>query len=338
MSILLALLLVVVFACLVLATAMHPVKPRYSLSELRRRSKKTDTAKLEFRRYEARPALVTFLRTLRTVLLVITVVLFIAILGWLWGILAAIVLAIIYPSVARIPFVHTQAEALYLKLEPTLLDWTGRFKKILHAIREPSLSTHDTPRHIYSHEDLTELIQNSKEIVGENERTLLTSAFEFFGKKVSEVMTPRSMIDFIKKGEFLGPLVLDELHALGHSRLPVIDKDLDHIEGVLHLRDMLSLDVRKSTTAEKAMEAKVYYIHEDDSLEHALAAFLKTRHHLFVVINENRETVGLITLEDVIEALIGRQIVDEDDVHADLRAVASREGRANNIAPGHVDL
>ena len=146
------------------------------------------------------------------------------------------------------------------------------------------------------------------------------------------------MIDFIKQGEFLGPLVLDELHALGHSRLPVVADDLDHVVGVLHLRDLLSLDIKRSTTTDKAMEPKVYYIREDDTLEHALSAFLRTRHHLFIVINKNRETVGLLTLEDVIEALIGRRIVDEDDIHADLRAVAEQEGRTNNAAPGHVDL
>jgi CBS domain containing-hemolysin-like protein len=106
----------------------------------------------------------------------------------------------------------------------------------------------------------------------------------------------------------------------------------------LHLRDLLSLDVKRSTTAEKAMEKKVYYIHEKDTLEHALAAFLKTRHHLFIVINDQRETVGLVTLEDVLETLIGRRIVDEDDIHADLRAVAEREGRLNNQAPSHIDL
>ena len=86
------------------------------------------------------------------------------------------------------------------------------------------------------------------------------------------------------------------------------------------------------------MEKKVYYIREDDTLEHALSAFIRTRHHLFIVINKNRETVGLLTLEDVMESLIGRRIVDEDDIHADLRAVAEREGKHNNAADGHVDL
>jgi putative hemolysin len=106
----------------------------------------------------------------------------------------------------------------------------------------------------------------------------------------------------------------------------------------VHLRDLLSLDVRESKTAEQLMEKKVYYIRHDDSLQHALAAFIKTRHHLFVVINESRETVGLLSLEDVLECLIGQKIIDEDDVHSDLRAVAARAGALNNRGEGHVDL
>src|SRR5690606_10649404 len=135
----------------------------------------------------------------------------------------------------------------------------------------------ENARQLGSREELQELIGQSKEALTQDERLLLVSALDFRDKKVASVMTPRNVIDFIKKSEFLGPLVLDELHALGHSRLPVIDEDLDHIIGILYLHDMLSLDIRKSTTAEKAMEAKVFYIHENDTLRKALAAFLKHR-------------------------------------------------------------
>jgi CBS domain containing-hemolysin-like protein len=92
----------------------------------------------------------------------------------------------------------------------------------------------------------------------------------------------------------------------------------------------LTLDRKKSVTAERAMEPRVFYIHEDQTLRHALAAFLRTHHHLFVVVNEFRETVGLLSLEDVIEALLGQKIVDEFDTHEDLRTVASRASRANS--------
>jgi CBS domain containing-hemolysin-like protein len=78
------------------------------------------------------------------------------------------------------------------------------------------------------------------------------------------------------------------------------------------------------------MEKKVYYINQDQTLDHALAAFLKTRHHLFVVVNGYRETSGILTLEDVIETLLGREIVDEFDLYDDLRAVAAQTASENN--------
>ena len=84
--------------------------------------------------------------------------------------------------------------------------------------------------------------------------------------------------------------------------------------------------------------ARVFYIHELQTLDHALAAFIKTHHHLFVVINEYRETVGILSLEDVTEALIGRKIVDEFDAHDDLRKVANHNPHKLNSAPHHTDV
>jgi CBS domain containing-hemolysin-like protein len=334
----LTVLAVISFICLVLAAAMHPLRPHYSLAELKRRSKHSAAFLLERDRYELYPGVVTLLRTVRAVLLVILTCLLISSFGWFLGSVLAIVGALGYPALARFKFARTAAGSLYKAMEAGLLDFVAKFERVVTAFREPSTSLREKQAVIHSKEDLAEMIERSKEAVGDRERQLLVSALAFPEKAVSSIMTPRSVIDFINHSEFLGPLVLDELHALGHSRLPVIKEDLDHIVGILHLRDMLSLDVRESKTAEQMMEKKVYYIHQDDTLEHALAAFIKTRHHLFIVINENRETVGILTLEDVLETLIGRTIMDEDDIHSDLRAVAARESKHNNTGEGSVDL
>lgn len=338
MGIFLLIVSVLVFAVLVAVTAMHPTRPRQSLAELKRRLKKSEVVAVELDRHELHAAMTTLLRSIRAVLLVLLVCLLIGALGWGWGIATSIIVAVIYPGLARIGVVLKWGRLLYTRIEPRLLDVAAKFEKLFHGLREPTQEIHAMPLQFHSRDELAETIERSGEVLSDKERGLLASALVFSDKTVDSVMTPRSVIDFIQQSEFLGPLVLDELHALGHSRLPVINKDLDHVVGVLHLRDLLSLDIKRSVTAEKAMEKKVYYIHEDDTLEHALSAFLRTRHHLFIVINQNRETVGLLTIEDVIETLIGRRIVDEDDIHADLRAVAAREGKSNNTAPGHVDL
>lgn len=140
------------------------------------------------------------------------------------------------------------------------------------------------------------------------------------------------MIESVPMNELLGPLVLDDLHKKGYSRFPVIDGDIDHVVGMLRIQDLLTIDRKaKSHRAETVMSKDVYYIRENQTLQHALAAFLKTQHHLFIVVNEFRETVGLLSLEDVIEALLGQKIIDEYDVYGDIRKVATANPQKNNL-------
>lgn len=338
MIVFLTIIAFVLFALLVFVAALHPIKPAHSPLELKRRAKNSAPAAIhDLDRYELYASVVTCLRILQIVLIVLLVAVLLVAYGWL-GIVLGIVVGLGYGMVARMAVVQRLSERVYRRYENRILDFAARFENVLYVLRDAHSHAKEPPRAVHSVEELSEVIAQSRDVIGAHEQALITAALAFQDKTVASVMTPRAAIDFIKASEFLGPLVLSELHNLGHSRLPVIGEDLNHVVGILHLRDLLSLDVKRSMTAEKLMEKKVYYIHEGATLQHALAAFLKTRHHLFIVINELRETVGLLALEDVIEALIGQRIVDEDDIHADLRAVAENESKTNNRAPGHVDI
>ncbi len=324
-----------VFIALVLNSGVKPVHSSYSFSEQERRAKHSATASAELKREKLLPSIEAMFSVKSAILLVFTVVLLIVTFGWIIGIIAGILVAIFYAPLSRTGKVSRVANGLYKKIEPSYLRFVQKFPGFFSFISDnPTVQK----RRVDSKEEFQELIERSGTALTDIERKVIVNALEFNDKPVSLIMTPKSVIDFIKKGEFLGPLVLDELHALGHSRLPVIDEDLDHIVGILYLRDLLSLDNKRSATAGKAMDTHVYYIREDQTLEHALAAFLKNRHHMLIVINKQRETVGLLTIEDTIEALLGRQIVDEDDNHSDLRSVAEHENRHNNSPAGHTDV
>ena len=331
----LVILTVLVFVALLLVSGMKPRYSSYSISELKRRAKHSAIGKKELVRENALPSINALLAIKTAILLVLTIVLLIVTFGWAIGITAGVLVAIFYIPLSRMSRLSKLSNGLYEKLEPKLLALIHKFPGVFAFLSEGSLKQ---DQRVHSKEEFQELIDRSNVALTDIERKVIINALDFNDKLVSSIMTPKSVIDFINKGEFLGPLVLDELHALGHSRLPVIDKDLDHVVGILYLRDLLSLDVRNSATAEKVMDTHVYYVREDQTLEHALAAFLKNRHHLFIVINKHRETVGLLTIEDTIEALLGRQIVDEDDNHADLHSVAEHESRHNNIPTGHTDV
>lgn len=282
---------------------------------------------------------ITSLRhVLEALFLVVTTAFSVASFGWVIGIIIAVVIALEYGALARMKLVRTTMTKQYYKLEPKLFEFIVRYPKVVKYIRVFTPESQETMLH--SREELHHLIERSVGVLSSDEKKLLLSAMNFKDLLVREAMTPRSMIESINKVEVLGPLVLDDLHKKGYSRFPVIENDVDHVVGILHLRDVLTLDSAKRHTSrvESAMEQRVLYIHEDQTLEHALNSFIKTHHHLFIVVNEYRETIGLLTLEDVTEALLGREIVDEFDEHEDLRSVASRTPRANNTAPNSQDV
>ncbi|MBC7943496.1 CBS domain-containing protein [Candidatus Saccharibacteria bacterium] len=322
---------VIVFLSLVVVSGVRPAQTRLSVFELERRSKSGDkSAQIDLQREQLLPDVMSLQRVLTALLLVLTVLLSVTAFGWLIGTAVALVVALEYGAIARVPIIQHKSQKLYEHIEHHALELIKRFPFIVSILRNVPSEAHGIHRGIDSREELQHLVDQSGSILSPDEKKLIVHSLSFSQQLVSSVMTPRSVIDSIKKSEFLGPLTLDELHKTGHSRLPVIDGDIDHVIGTLHLQSLLTLDIKRSVTAEKAMEARVFYIRQDQTLQHSLAAFLRTHHHLFIVVNEFRETVGLLTLEDVIEALLGRKIIDEFDAHDDLRAVALRNPRGNN--------
>jgi len=338
MFVFLCILTVVLFLLLALVAGLHPTPQLVSQYELHRRSQTSKEAKRLHRRELLLPKIYGAIAVKLALLLVAFIVLSIVTFGWAVGIIIAVLGTLLYPTVGHWGPMNRWAQRIYHRYEAPYLDLIEKLAPCFNVIRAVTVPKREQYHRFDSREELQRLIDQSGDILSEGEKTLLIHGLSFADQTVESIMTPKSMIKTVKKSEFLGPLVLSEIHELGHSRLPVIAEDIDHVVGVLHINDLLSLDVKRSVTAEKAMEAKVFYIRHDDTLEHALAAFIETRHHLFIVINEYRETVGLLTLEDVIEALIGRKIVDENDNHEDARVIAERNAHHNNSPKNHVDL
>lgn len=312
--------------------------PTAGLGRFERERRKKDGS-LEVERELAHDDIVSLKHILEALLLVAAAAVSVATFGWLFGLIIAALIALEYGGVARAKFIRRQVSKLYARIESALLRMVLKYASVLKYIRIFSPETPELTLH--SRAELTHVIEEAKHnVVSPEEKKRILHSLDFPQKIVREIMTPRSMIDAVNKTELLGPLVLDDLHKKGHSRFPVIENDVDHVVGILHLRDLLQLNTARKHTAkvETAMEPRVYFINENQSLDHALNAFIKTHHHLFVVVNEYRETVGLLSLEDVIEALLGRKIVDEFDTHDDLRAVAARSPRVNGSAKHATDV
>lgn len=331
-------LAVVTSVLLIIVASVRPNKSEYSDFEMHRRleedTKHVDT--LNWRRYEYFSDVMTLLRILTSLLVVLSTVSLIAAEGWLWGIIFAFVLALFYKRIARLSVVHRWFQYLYDKFETQVLYIVERMSRVLRIVG--GLAETGPNFAIASRQELVHLVDTAGNLLTKNEQLLIKNGLAFADKRVKDYMTPRSVMEAIGCNELLGPLVLDNLHKTGHTHFPVMDGDIDHLVGILHIYSLFTLENKKSLLVKDVMEPRVFYIHEDQTLEDALAACIKYRRHLLVVVNEYRETVGVITIEDAIIQLTGRKIIDQFAEHDNLRAVAERNPRGNNQPKSHVDV
>ena len=201
---------------------------------------------------------------------------------------------------------------------------TSRFTEWVHWHRPDEVHNG-----LYEKSDLLEFIERQKHQADSRipleELELVERALQFDQVKVRHVFTPRKKVKAVGRGDAVGPILLDELHAAGHSRYPVYDKDVNNIVGTIHV---VTLDeAKQGGHVRDFMDKGVAYLHEGDTLADALHAVYTTKHQLFVVVNSFEEYVGIVTLEDILHALVGRPIGDEFDAHHNRVAVAAKHAK-----------
>jgi len=309
MGLFLSIITVFLFIALLLVTGMRPLPAAVSRFELKRRGDRAELARLK-----AAKDIDSFLRVVQALLLVAIVIRLILLCGWGWGVALSLLVAIFYGAIAHIGFIERLAQRLYKWKEFSLVEMVLRAPMVFRLLR--SFSFHELkPTHtIDSREELQHLIDQSRNVLSVDEKNSIVSALAFDTKKVRTIMTPRKQIESIKHTEFLGPLVLDEIHKKGYSHLPVIAGSLDKVVGILRTGDLLTIENKRSVTAEKAMEPRVLYVYQDDTLQQALSILVHGHSHVLIVTNDAGETVGLVTLSDVIEDLIGRPLHEDLDL------------------------
>ncbi len=183
---------------------------------------------------------------------------------------------------------------------------------------------------LYEKEDIIDLLHqqatqpDSRLSLGELQ--LAMNALTFGDKQVREIMIPLKAVKKVSTDDTAGPILMDELHASGHTSFPVyLGKKKSDIVGTLYLRDLLG--VRAGEKIGDLMSSRVFYLHDETPLDMALQAFTKTKHHGYLVVNDFEDVVGLITLENILSYLIGHRVDESFDAYDDRHAVATRKGQ-----------
>lgn len=182
---------------------------------------------------------------------------------------------------------------------------------------------------LYDREDLVNLIHDQKvqkdNRIDEVSLDVALHALTFGDRLVRDVMIPRRAVKMVSIDAEIGPVLMSELHKSGFSRFPVYSGKKDNLVGMLFLKDLVK--AKDGGSVEKAMQKEIMFVHEEQPLTEALQAILKTRRHQYIVVNSFEEYVGIITMEDVLEQVLGKAIIDEFDQYDDVRAVAALTAR-----------
>lgn len=177
--------------------------------------------------------------------------------------------------------------------------------------------------HRLSEEEITVLARMSHRHgnILETENQLIRRVFELDDIMARDIMTPRTVV-FALRGSDRLDSVADELYKASVSRIPIYGEDLDDILGLAHIRELLAgLAKGKGHKELREFAEDVSFVPDTVRANVLLSDFQKNREHLSIVVDEHGGMAGVITLEDILEQLVG-EIVDEHDSDVDLRVKA----------------
>jgi len=157
-----------------------------------------------------------------------------------------------------------------------------------------------------------------------HEARVIENVLSMETRTAKEVMTPRSVV-FTLAGETTTRAAVASEELSKHSRVPVYDQDPDDVVGVVRRVDILTAVAHDQFDVPvESLMHPIQFVLDTTPLDRLLRFFLERRQHLAAVIDEFGGFAGIVTLEDVLEELLGREIVDESDQVTDLRAYAHR--------------
>lgn len=180
---------------------------------------------------------------------------------------------------------------------------TGVFKRVLRAIKGQPLSR----------DEIHDLLQEDEGVFEPEEKEMLSGVLEVAQTQVRDVMIPRSQMVVIEREQSLDEM-LAVIIGSGHSRFPVIGEDRDEVLGILLAKDLLNFF---GDTSEKNLNINDYLrpvsvIPESKRLNALLKEFRDSHNHMAIVVDEYGGVSGLLTIEDVLEEIVG-EIDDEHD-------------------------
>ncbi len=175
---------------------------------------------------------------------------------------------------------------------------------------------------IVTEEEIKMLVNQGEEkgAIEEAERELINNVFDFNDIVASEIMTHRTDMYAIEIEEDLYE-ILDEMDEYKYSRIPVYEETIDNIKGILFLKDILKLVSQNKKIKVKDIVKEAYFVPESKPIDEIFKELQTNKKQMAIVVDEYGGTAGLLTMEDILEELVGNIFDEYDDVEVEYKKI-----------------
>jgi CBS domain containing-hemolysin-like protein len=176
------------------------------------------------------------------------------------------------------------------------------------------------------------LMSEDEGVLDEKESDVIENILMLDSIKIEEILTPRTVIFALDGNRTIKDIVENEPSIFKFSRVPVFDETIETITGIVMTKKIFKQALEDDGVILNSIQKDIYKINENIPVSLALDLFIKKKEHMFLVLDSYDQTEGIVTLEDCVETILGVEIVDESDSHADMREVAKQKMRMQRRA------
>lgn len=178
---------------------------------------------------------------------------------------------------------------------------------------------------VYSKRELIRLIEDhedneASDLIADEEK-IIKGALSYSEKNVFDILTPRNEVFSLSFDQPFDEETMEKIVDSGHSRIPIYGEKQEDIIAILYTKDLINNDLKGKKVKDVARD-DIIFVDGKKPLNQLLNAFKKTRRHLFVVLDKYGGMSGIVTIEDVLEEIIGGEIIDEFDKYEDAQVIA----------------
>jgi len=169
-------------------------------------------------------------------------------------------------------------------------------------------------------------------VIDEKESDVIENILNLDNIKISEVLTPRSVVFALDESRSIQDIIDTEPNIFKFSRIPIYKESIEEVTGIVLTKKIFQQALQDGSVSVGTIKKDIFSLNENIPVSKALDMFIAKKEHMFLVMDNYDQTDGIITLEDCVETILGVEIVDESDTTVDMRQLAKIKMKAKRKA------